>query len=94
MSSEKNTATDTTQDTATEKIRNIYKKNATHSDYFRESRAPPYNFHFYRHYTRSGVNSFYKALGLTQPELVEKAGTGLRFVRDLEQGKKTFHHLH
>jgi len=30
-----------------------------------------------------------KALGLTQPELAEKAGTGLRFVRDLEQGKKT-----
>jgi y4mF family transcriptional regulator len=30
-----------------------------------------------------------KSLGLTQPELAEKAGTGLRFVRDLEQGKKT-----
>jgi y4mF family transcriptional regulator len=30
-----------------------------------------------------------KALGLTQPELAEKAGTGLRFVRDLEQWKKT-----
>jgi y4mF family transcriptional regulator len=30
-----------------------------------------------------------KALGLTQPELAEKAGTGLRFIRDLEQGKKT-----
>ncbi|MCW3081691.1 helix-turn-helix transcriptional regulator [Segetibacter sp.] len=26
---------------------------------------------------------------LTQPELAEKAGVGLRFVRDLEQGKKT-----
>lgn len=27
--------------------------------------------------------------GLTQPELAEKAGVGLRFVRDLEQGKET-----
>ncbi len=27
--------------------------------------------------------------GLTQPELAEKAGVGLRFIRDLEQGKST-----
>lgn len=27
--------------------------------------------------------------GLTQEDLAEKAGVGLRFVRDLEQGKKT-----
>jgi y4mF family transcriptional regulator len=26
---------------------------------------------------------------LTQPELAEKAGVGLRFVRELEQGKQT-----
>lgn len=26
---------------------------------------------------------------LTQPELASKAGVGLRFLRDLEQGKKT-----
>jgi y4mF family transcriptional regulator len=26
---------------------------------------------------------------LTQPELAAKAGVGLRFVRDLEQGKET-----
>jgi y4mF family transcriptional regulator len=26
---------------------------------------------------------------LTQPELAEKAGVGLRFLRDLEQGKLT-----
>jgi y4mF family transcriptional regulator len=26
---------------------------------------------------------------LTQPELAEKAGVGLRFVRELEQGKET-----
>ena len=26
---------------------------------------------------------------LTQPELAEKAGVGLRFVRELEQGKKS-----
>lgn len=30
-----------------------------------------------------------KSLGMTQPELAEKAGTGLRFIRDLEQGKTT-----
>jgi y4mF family transcriptional regulator len=29
------------------------------------------------------------AAGLTQPELAEKAGVGLRFVRELEQGKQT-----
>jgi y4mF family transcriptional regulator len=27
--------------------------------------------------------------GLTQPELAEKAGVGLRFIRELEQGKET-----
>jgi y4mF family transcriptional regulator len=30
-----------------------------------------------------------KTVGLTQEELASKAGVGLRFVRDLEQGKKT-----
>ena len=30
-----------------------------------------------------------KTLGLTQQELALKAGVGLRFIRDLEQGKKT-----
>ena len=30
-----------------------------------------------------------RAAGLTQPELSEKAGVGLRFVRELEQGKET-----
>jgi len=29
------------------------------------------------------------AAGLTQPELADKAGVGLRFVRELEQGKQT-----
>ncbi len=28
-----------------------------------------------------------KLAGLTQPEMAEKAGVGLRFVRELEQGK-------
>ncbi len=28
-------------------------------------------------------------LGLTQKELAERAGVGLRFVRDLEQGKQS-----
>lgn len=30
-----------------------------------------------------------KELQLTQPELAEKAGVGLRFVRELEAGKET-----
>lgn len=30
-----------------------------------------------------------KSLNLTQPDLALKAGVGLRFVRDLEQGKTT-----
>jgi len=30
-----------------------------------------------------------KQLGLTQQDLAERAGVGLRFVRDLEQGKET-----
>ncbi|MFZ4785161.1 MAG: helix-turn-helix transcriptional regulator [Flavobacteriales bacterium] len=30
-----------------------------------------------------------KQLRLTQPELAEKAGVGLRFVRELERGKKS-----
>ncbi len=30
-----------------------------------------------------------KMAGLTQPEMAEKAGVGLRFVRELEQGKTT-----
>jgi len=30
-----------------------------------------------------------KKLGLTQPQLAERAGVGLRFIRELEQGKKS-----
>jgi y4mF family transcriptional regulator len=30
-----------------------------------------------------------KSVSLTQPELAEKAGVGLRFVRELEQGKQS-----
>lgn len=30
-----------------------------------------------------------QSVRLTQPELAEKAGVGLRFVRELEQGKTT-----
>ena len=33
------------------------------------------------------VKSHRKAVKLTQPELAEKAGVGLRFLRELEQGK-------
>lgn len=39
------------------------------------------------------ISEFVKArrkfLGITQVELAEKAGVGLRFVRELEQGKKS-----
>ena len=30
-----------------------------------------------------------KSLGLTQVDLAEKSGVGLRFIRDLEQGKSS-----
>ena len=30
-----------------------------------------------------------KKLGLTQPQLAERAGVGLRFIRELDQGKKS-----
>ena len=30
-----------------------------------------------------------KSADLTQPELAEKAGVGLRFIRELEQGKES-----
>jgi len=30
-----------------------------------------------------------KAAQLTQPDLAQKAGVGLRFIRELEQGKET-----
>lgn len=35
------------------------------------------------------VKQMRKQYNLTQVELSEKSGVGLRFVRDLEQGKKT-----
>lgn len=35
------------------------------------------------------VKSRRKAVKLSQPELVEKAGVGLRFLRELEQGKES-----
>ena len=35
------------------------------------------------------VKSMRKRFHLTQIELSEKSGVGLRFIRDLEQGKKT-----
>lgn len=35
------------------------------------------------------VKSMRKVHGLTQVELSEKSGVGLRFVRELEQGKET-----
>lgn len=35
------------------------------------------------------IKKIRKSAGLTQVELAERAGVGLRFVRDLEQGKQT-----
>lgn len=35
------------------------------------------------------VKSRREQLGLTQQELADRAGVGLRFVRDLEQGKES-----
>ncbi len=37
----------------------------------------------------SFVKAKRKAVKLTQHELAEKAGVGLRFIRELEQGKET-----
>ncbi len=41
----------------------------------------------------NGISEFIKTkrreLGITQKELAEKAGVGLRFVRECEQGKTT-----
>lgn len=35
------------------------------------------------------IKQMRKLYGLTQVDLSEKSGVGLRFVRDMEQGKKT-----
>ena len=35
------------------------------------------------------VNEMRKQFGLTQVDLSQKSGVGLRFVRELEQGKQT-----
>lgn len=37
----------------------------------------------------SFVKNQRKKHGLTQPQLADRAGVGLRFIRDLEQGKPT-----
>lgn len=54
---------------------------------------------FYYICTRKGINmdnelstfvkEMRKQFGLTQVDLAEKSGVGLRFVRELEQGKQT-----
>lgn len=36
------------------------------------------------------IKDMRKKFGLTQVDLAEKSGVGLRFVRELEQGKQTF----
>ena len=35
------------------------------------------------------ISRLRKAAGLTQPELAKRSGVGMRFVRELEQGKPT-----
>ena len=50
-------------------------------------RYKTWNKHQY-HY-QSFLKKKRKKLNLTQQQLAEKAGVGLRFVRDLEQGKTT-----
>ena len=40
-------------------------------------------------YLSEHINQKRKKNGLTQVDLAERAGVGLRFVRDLEQGKRT-----
>lgn len=51
------------------------------------------NLYPIRYKTQMDLSEFVKnkrkAVALTQPELASKAGVGLRFVRDLEQGKPT-----
>ena len=37
----------------------------------------------------AAITRLRKAARLTQPELAERAGVGLRFIRELEQGKPT-----
>jgi len=52
---------------------------------------------FYYFCTQKGINMNLagfvkekrKSVQLTQPELAEKAGVGLRFLRELEQGKES-----
>lgn len=39
---------------------------------------------------RDFVKERRKSVKLTQPELAVKAGVGLRFIRDIEQGKSSF----
>lgn len=43
----------------------------------------------YKMELKSFVKEKRKSVNLTQPELAEKAGVGLRFVRELEQGKQS-----
>ena len=54
----------------------------------------------FKNYTRSGITKFMNRIALfiktqrsaarlTQEEFAERSGLGLRFIRDLEQGKET-----
>ena len=52
-------------------------------------RPKRYNFGVMRSNLSAFVKEKRKQYGLTQKELSEKSGVGLRFVRELEQGKNT-----
>lgn len=49
----------------------------------------PYRVYFMSNTLIQLVKAKRKALGLTQLELADRAGLGLRFIRELEQGKQT-----
>lgn len=48
-----------------------------------------YNYHMEQTTLSKFVKAMRKQYNLTQVELSEKSGVGLRFVRELEQGKQT-----
>ena len=47
------------------------------------------NLHRYRIDISLNVKNLRKKIGLTQVEFAKRAGVGLRFLRELEQGKTT-----
>ena len=53
-------------------------------------RATTFAYHIFTpEFQRESMEDFFNYLIAEQPELAEKAGVGLRFLRELEQGKQT-----